>query len=100
MRVALSEGRISKWQSVLQELTHHDFQVLQAYYHIEPWGEDRADLREATMASVIVCGMTGAEVDPNELKDYLRVDETKEKRKAWPSPNSVAASMRQMHPGL
>lgn len=107
MRIALSEGRISRWGEVLSELTPHDLQVIQAYYQVEPWGEDRADLREATMAALVAGAMSGAEVDPNDLKNYLSTDDGKDDRRAkqhsgkrnWPSPNSVAASMRQMFPG-
>lgn len=91
MRIAHSEGRLSKWEDLLDELDGRQLQVLQAFYQVEPWGDERADLREATMAAVLVKAFNGAEVDPNKLAHYLG-SESEEAELV--SPNKAAGMMR------
>lgn len=97
MRLARSEGRITKWREVLKENTFRDLQILAAFYQLEPWGEERADLREATMTSVLA-KVWGCDVDPNRLKDYLAAENEIEDYDEYQSPEVVAAMMRQMFP--
>jgi hypothetical protein len=92
MRIALSEGRITKWRELYHELTPRDVAELNAYFQLEPWGEVRADMREAVMTSAILAGQ-GHKIEPAELCKYLRDEEEKEQ-----SPNAVAAMMRQKFP--
>ena len=103
MRIALSEGRLSRWEDLLSELTYHDLQVLEAYYHIEPWGEERADLREAIMATSIASSFAVGEIDPDEyvervekLAGYMEREESKPK---FVSPNAAAMTMKTAFPG-
>lgn len=58
MDIARSEGRISRWKELLTELTPPEIRVLQAYYQIKPWGEERADLREAVMAASVASAVS------------------------------------------
>lgn len=91
----MSEGRLSKWRQLLHEMTPRDLAVLQAYYRIEPWGDERADLREATMAAVLAYAFCGSEVEPHKLANYLGNEPDDEPV----SPNAVAAMMRGAFPG-
>lgn len=104
MRLALSEGRLTKWQDLLEELTYHDLAVLEAYYKIEPWGEARADVREAVMATSISASLSIGEVSGEQFADrvemllgYLSPDA--EKKQQFSSPNEAAANFRQIFPG-
>jgi len=100
MRLALSEGRLSKWQQLLEELTFHDLRVLQAYAKIEPWGDKRADMRDAWNTANIMGALTvGEPPDPNKLIQYM-AGEDEQKSDEFVSPNAAAASMAQMFPGL
>lgn len=76
MRVALSEGRLSKWEQLLDEIDPRQFRILEAYYRIEPWGPARDDVRQAVMTAVLVKAMNGAEVDIDKLADYLAKPES------------------------
>jgi hypothetical protein len=91
MRIALSEGRLTKWEDLLDELDARQLQVLQAYYQVEPWGDERADLREATMAAVVAHAFSGAKIDPNKLAHYMS-DESEEAELV--SPTKAATMMR------
>lgn len=99
MRIALSEGRLSKWEQVLEENDFHQLQVLDAYYKIEPWGEARADLREAVMATSIACALSIGDISADDLAQrverltkYLGDGSTENPRPA--SPEAAAATIR------
>lgn len=101
MEIALSENRVSQWEDLLDELQPRQLTVLQAFYKICPWGDRRADLREATMASVVAhalhsfAGGRGEPIDPNKLKDYLaKPDDSRDAV----SPEAAAATMRHVFP--
>lgn len=100
MELALAEGRLSRWEDLLDELTPRQLTVLQAYYKIAPWGERRADLREAVMATAISCALSLSPVSGQQASDrveilagYLGGDE-----KQTASPNAAAAMMRGAFP--
>jgi len=109
MRLALAEGRLTRWRELLDELTPTDLAVLRAYQSIEPWGDRRADLREAVMASILSRAINGDELNPNELADYLERGDAggRPGARAAPaerpgdghfvSPNAIAASMTQTY---
>ncbi|MCS7159473.1 MAG: DUF4035 domain-containing protein [Gemmatales bacterium] len=42
-----------------------------AYYSLEPWGEDRADLRAAIVASVIANANRSSDTPPFELWQFM-----------------------------
>jgi hypothetical protein len=90
---------LSKWQQLLEELTYHEIAVLQAYAKIEPWGEKRSDMREAWLAAAIMGSLGGEAPDPNKLMQYMAKDD-EPADEGFVSPNSAAASMAQMFPGL
>ncbi len=99
LRVALSEGRLSQWEQLLDELDFHDLQVLEAYYRVEPWGEGRADLREAVMATSIAQAFSAGEISGEEFAEqvqrlcgYLQPADEKSNPA---SPNAAAAMIRQ-----
>lgn len=96
MKVALSEGRLSQWEDLLDELDMQQVQVLRALNYIEPFGDSRADMRAAVMTSILAAGQCGAEIDPNKLKDYLGSEKDQEEIQ---SPNAAAATMRGVLPG-
>lgn len=71
MRLALAEGRLTKWRDLLDELTPRDLTILDAYSRIEPWGDRRDDLRVAVMTAFLASASSGQEIDPNLLTKYL-----------------------------
>ena len=79
MRIAENEGRLSKWRELYNELTPQDLAVLAAYGRIEPWGQERADLRAAVMAVHLMPGakdLTKSEIlaVARNMADYLSDD--------------------------
>lgn len=100
MRLALSEGRLSRWEELLDELTPRQLVVLQAYYQVEPWGEARADLREAVMATSVAAAVSVRPIRKGDaikrvesLCNYMGGEEPETQ-----SPNSMAAVMRGAFP--
>ncbi len=100
MRLALSEGRLSKWEQLLDELDYHQLRVLQAYARIEPWGDKRADMREAWLAAGIMGSFCGEAPDPNKLMQYMTDGSEMAPTDQFVSPNAAATTMAQMFPGL
>lgn len=71
MRLALSEGRITKWRELYDELTPRDLAELDAFHRLEPWGDARDDLRHAVMTATIVAAISGREIEITKLAHYL-----------------------------
>ncbi len=93
MRIALSEGRLTKWRDLYDELTPQDVAILDAYHQLEPWGDMRDDLRHAVMTASIVASFSGHKMDIDKLAHYL--GDVKESKV---SANSTAAMMKQLFP--
>lgn len=91
-KVAFAAGRVDFW-NLENELTPSELVALQVLYSIEPWGEDRADLRAAVNTTVsagvaqdaienAIAGLTGylevnrqdqiREITPDEAARMLR----------------------------
>lgn len=77
--------RIDFW-NVYGELTPYEFAVLRALYEVEPWGDDRADIRAAisTVAVVANVSMGGITEDTlqelhESLANYLDVNQPEQK---------------------
>ncbi len=100
MRLALSEGRITKWQELRNELTPRELTELIAFWSLEPWGDRRADIREALMTAVIVSATNGEKIDLDRLTNYMDPDESRSTTGEYSSPNAAAAAMSQMFPRL
>ncbi len=96
MKLAREAGRLPEWENLLDELQPQQLAVLEALHRIEPWGEERADLRSALNTAIIVNSINGAEIDIGKLSDYLNVEKTQ--NSGFQSPNSAAAMMRQRYP--
>lgn len=89
MRIALSEGRLTRWRDLYDELTPRDLAELSAFYAIEPWGDDRADMRTGFQNSILVGALTGAKIEPGTLTRYLSEEDDK-----IVSPEQAAAMAR------
>jgi len=100
MRLALSEGRLSRWKELRHELTPRELTELIAFSLIEPWGDRRADIREALMAAVIASSFGGEKVDLDRLTNYMESDQSEESSGEFQSPNAAAAMMTQTFPSL
>ncbi len=98
MDVALSEGRLSKWEQLLNEMTYHDVAVLQAYAKVHPFGERRTDIRDAWNTAIIAGSLSGSPPEPGEIIKYLAEEESKDD--GFMSPNAAAATMAQAYPNL
>lgn len=88
MRLALAEGRITKWRELYDELTPRDVAELDGFYQLEPWGDRRDDVRQAVMTATIVAAISGQQIDVQKLSKYLK----EEPREI--SPNAAAAMLR------
>lgn len=95
MRLALSEGRLSKWKELRDELTPRELTELIAFWDLEPWGDRRADIRSALMAATISAS-NGLEVDLEKLMNYIDVEN--EEFEKCVSPMSAAATISQIYP--
>lgn len=91
MRLALSEGRLSKWRELRDELTPRELTELIAYSSLEPWGDRRADIRQALMTSLLINATNGAQVDLHKLTNYLEADEADSEQ--FVSPDAAARTM-------
>ena len=96
----MSEGRITQWEALL-DLQPHQISVLQAYRQLHPWGDERADLREAIMATSVACAVSQAKVSPSKaaervvsLSSYM----SGAQEPAIKSPDTGAAMMRRTFP--
>jgi len=101
MRLARSEGRLTKWRELAAELTPRDLAELQAYYLVEPWGPERDDLR----AAMNTLTLTGAwtELSEQAREEIVRhltsyTGDAPAERPA--SPNAMAAAARAALPGV
>lgn len=94
MRLAASEGRLTKWRQLYDELNPRDVVELEAFSHVEPWGDRRDDMRHAWMTSVILKAL-GWESDPALISKYLKDESDGD---GSMSPNAIAATMRQQFP--
>lgn len=54
-----------------QEISSADFAELLAYYRIDPWGEQRDDLRTALLCSVIANALASGKGRRFKLADFL-----------------------------
>lgn len=105
MRLALSEGRITKWRELYDELTPRDVAYLDAFHKLEPWGDARDDVRQAVMTSVLVAALNGADVDVAKLANYLgdgkqqgkAADKKTNEEVKILSPEGAAMIFRQQH---
>lgn len=61
-------------------LTYRDFRELWAYYQLEPWGEERADLRAALIAQTVANRHRDPKQEqPYRLQDFLLTFEAQAK---------------------
>jgi len=56
---------------MLSEITSRQFAEWMAYSRLEPWGEDRDDLRMGIMASVIANSNRGKGKKPYKPQDFM-----------------------------
>lgn len=91
MRLALSEGRLSRWKELRDELTPRELNELIAYSSIEPWGDRRADIRQSLMTSLLINATNGNQIDLQKLTNYM--ESTEDDTEVFVSPNAAAATM-------
>ena len=83
-KLARSVGRLDFW-NVYAEHTPHQWKVQQILYSIEPFGEDRADLRTAVATARLIAMNASEPISDAEYKQevdnirfYLKVNQPKE----------------------
>ena len=52
-------------------MTYREFIEWAAYYHIEPWGEERADLRSGVVAATVANANRGKAQKPFAPADFM-----------------------------
>jgi hypothetical protein len=58
-------------EEMLESIPEWKFRRWMAYYQIEPWGEERADLRSAIVASTVANAMAGRRSKKFKPKDFM-----------------------------
>lgn len=56
---------------MLSEISSHTLSEWMAYARLEPWGEDRADLRAGIIASTMANSMRGKKGKPFKPQDFM-----------------------------
>jgi hypothetical protein len=74
---------------LLEELTPRQLNVLMAYAAIEPFGEERADLRSACHTARLMESLGAKGVDPADLARYLQIHQDDEKAAATPDRSAA-----------
>ena len=99
MSLADREGRLTRWEELLDELTTQQVVVLMAYHRLHPWGEEREDRRQAIMTAAIcsAVSMSGQSVDPSDLLSLLRPSSPSGGNAVPASPEVAAALFRQQY---
>jgi len=78
-------SRRMDWARHLDELTDDEIDTLEALWEIEPWGDDREDLRFRLTSELIYASGGGKDELPEIYVDYLNLKEQE--------PPSVEESM-------
>ena len=65
-------------RELLERIDSHELAEWQAYYKLEPWGEERADQRMAQL-TVIVANYLRGDGQPFDLYDFMPYTERPEK---------------------
>ena len=91
-RLARAMGRVlpRDWVDVYESHTPYEWQLQKILAVVDPWGDDRADLRTATNTMAVI---PGGEYDRQQLMDslvgYLKINEREE-------PSAGPAGIRMM----
>ncbi len=99
IRLAHSEGRITKWRELYSELTPRDLTILEAYAKRSNRGATGAlDLVEASMTSILAAAFNGSELNSERARELRRgpLKAICAQRQVMPE---VAASMMEPRPG-
>lgn len=80
-------------EEMLDRMSSHELSEWMAYANIEPFGEDRADLRAGTISSVIA----NTNRDPKKKADpYEPIDFMPFAEKPEPTPDQLAGKIARM----
>ena len=60
-------------EELLRRVTSRELSEWMAYYSVEPFGEDRADLRSGIIASLIYNTNRGKDQSPLSPKDFMTI---------------------------
>lgn len=68
-----------------EQLTSHEFSEWQAYYRLEPFGDERADLRAGIVASTVANAHRDRKrrARPFEAREFLPHFETEREPQSW-----------------
>lgn len=84
-------GRLD-WETLLDELTPRQLNVLMTYAAIEPFGEERADLRSAVHTTRLMEALGAKGVEPADLARYLQIHHDDEISDASPDRSAAFAA--------
>jgi len=85
-----------KPQRLLEKLTAAELAEWMAYYEIEPWGEERADIRQAITSALIANQYRGKNQRPYKVQDFLAVPQPDRQSKLPAKEMSVAEMKRKL----
>ncbi len=80
-----------------EELSDAEFQEWMSFYRMEPFGEDRADLRAGIIAATIVNvqrGKKGRPVKPTDFMPYQKAGEQRRRMSDGPDPKKLDKQVR------
>lgn len=78
-KIALLVHRYDFW-NIRDEMSAYEWAMLKAMFLVEPWGEDRADIR-AQVNTNYLCAAQGAQLDDDDLsrlRFYLKANAPKD----------------------
>jgi hypothetical protein len=82
---------------MLHTLSHDEYISWMAYYSVEPFPEERADLRNATLIAAISAMLGGKGKVDDLLVDYWRITAGKQQKQ---SPEEVASRLQALFAAL
>lgn len=71
LKLAQSVGRLDFW-NIPDELTAYELSVLQAAYEIDPWGNERDDLRAAWNTVLYAMSQAAKKPDESAIQQMLQ----------------------------
>lgn len=70
-------------RELLDSIGSDELSEWRAFYQLEPWGEIRADMRNALLCSIIAKGLGGADISPEKFMVFSDHEPVKEKGKGY-----------------
>lgn len=82
----------------MREVDSAEFSEWIAYYHLEPFGDERADLRAAIIAHTNASVMRGKKSKPYKLKDFMASTLIRQRGRVQQTPEQMMRVLEMRFP--